>query len=266
MSVIYRPVTAIDPGMKKVSVFKFLVRIAGMFLIFAGTTSSYLLFPANRRSLPARAAWLQRWSRRTLRLIDMEVRVTGTEPKPGLVASNHMSYLDVLVLSSIRPKIFLAKDEVKAWPLFGAFARWAGSVFIDRGKRSAVSTKAGEFQEVVAAGLPVVVFLEGTTTDGRSVLPFRTALLEPAIKAGWPVAPCALHYQAVGARASDTIAYHGNMTLVPHLMGLLRRVVRSEARVAFGPAATECSDRKELAGSLHRQVLLMKENLVGDGA
>lgn len=232
-----------------------------MLLIFVGTTTSYLLMGRNRASLSARAVWLQRWSRRVLRLIDMEVEVTGPEPAPGLVVSNHMSYIDVLVLSSIRPQIFLAKDEVRGWPLFGAFARWSGSVFIDRRKRSEVSAKAAQFQEVVDAGLPVTVFLEGTTSDGMSVRPFRTALLEPAIQAGWPVTPCTLHYEAIGAEASDTICYHGDMTLVPHLLTLFRRVVRSKASVVFGQPATGESDRKRLAADLHREILSVKQGL-----
>lgn len=242
-----------------------MIRLAGMLLIFIGTTASYGLMRRNRISLPARAAWLQRWSRRTLRLIDMEVEVTGALPSPGLVASNHMSYLDVLVLSSVQPQVFLAKDEVKRWPLFGSFARWAGSVFIDRRKRSEVSAKTAEFREAVEAGLPVTVFLEGTTSDGSSVRPFRTALLEPAIQAGWPVTPCTLHYEAIGAEASDTICYHGDMTLVPHLLTLFRRVVRSQAFVVFGDSVTGESDRKRMAADLHRQVLGEKQRLATTG-
>ena len=251
--------------MNRVSVFRFAYRLAGMLLIFIGTTASYVFIARNRGTLFARAAWLQRWSRRTLHLIDMEVNVTGELPPPGLVASNHMSYLDVLVLSSVRPQIFLAKDEVKGWPLFGSFARWAGSVFIDRRKRSEVSAKTAQFREAVEAGLPVTVFLEGTTSDGSTVRPFRTALLEPAIQSGWPVTPCALHYEATGAKASETICYHGDMTLVPHLLTLLRRVSRSEAFVVFGDPARDEPDRKRLAADLHRQVLASKHGLAEAG-
>lgn len=229
-----------------------------MFLIFLGTTLSYVLVPGNRRSLRARALWLQRWSRRTLNLLDLEVRVTGREPVPGLVASNHLSYLDILVLSSIQPQVFLAKNEVADWPLFGAFARWAGTVFIDRRRRSEVAAKTIAFREVVEAGLPVTVFLEGTTTDGSTVLPFRTALLEPAIQAGWVITPCAIHYAAIGAEASDTLCYHGTMSLVPHLLALMGQVERSKATVTFGPAAEPEADRKVLASNLHQSVVGMK--------
>lgn len=251
--------------MSRVSPVKFAGRLLGMLLIFVGTTASYLLIPRNRASLPARAAWLQRWSRRTLSLIDMEVIVTGELPAPGLVASNHMSYLDVLVLSSVRPQVFLAKDEVKGWPLFGSFARWAGSVFIDRRKRSEVSAKTAQFREAVEAGLPVTVFLEGTTTDGTTVRPFRTALLEPAIRSDWPVTPCTLHYEASGAKASDTICYHGEMTLVPHLLTLFRRVARAQAFVVFGDTIRDEPDRKQMASDLHRQILGVKQRLAETG-
>ncbi|MEZ5276333.1 MAG: lysophospholipid acyltransferase family protein [Opitutaceae bacterium] len=249
--------------MSRFAPLKFLKRLAGMLLIFLGTTLSHFLVPGNRRSLWDRANWLQRWSRRTLALLDIEVVVRGTEPVPGLITSNHLSYLDVLVLSSIRPQVFLAKNEVAGWPLFGAFARWAGTVFIDRRRRSEVSSKGVAFQEVVEAGLPVTVFLEGTTTDGSTVLPFRTALLEPAIRTGWAITPCAIHYEAFGAEASDTLCYHGEMTLVPHLLTLMGRVDYSRAEVCFGEPVMREEDRKKLAADLHQKVVRMKREIEG---
>jgi len=246
--------------MKKpgVSPFTYLVRLGGMLYIFSGTTLSYLMVPGNRRSLLSRARWLQRWSRRTLDLLGMEVEVKGELPKDGVVASNHLSYLDILVMSSIHPQIFLAKKEVAGWPLFGAFARWAGTEFIDRGRRSEVTAKATGFHRVVESGLLLTLFLEGTTSDGSTVLPFRTALLEPAIQGGWSVTPCAIHYDAVGADPAESICYHGSMTLVPHFLGLIGRVVTAKATVRYGCADRSRTDRKQMAIRLHQEVLRLK--------
>lgn len=255
---IYRFGISIEMSMPGVSLLTFLVRLGRMMNIFAGTTVSYLMVPGNRSSLLSRARWLQRWSRRTLDVLGMEVEAIGEPPTNGVVASNHLSYLDILVLSSIHPQIFLAKQEVAGWPLFGAFARWAGTLFIDRGRRSDVSAKATAFDRVIESGLPLTLFLEGTTSDGSTVLPFRPALLEPAIQGGWPVTPCAIHYDAVGADPAESICYHGSMTLVPHFLGLIGRVVRAKATVRYGFAERSRSDRKQMAINLHREVLLMK--------
>ena len=229
--------------------------------IFAGTLLSYLLVPSNRRSLHSRALWLQRWSRRTLALLGIEVEVRGELPTGGVVASNHLSYFDILVLSSVHPQIFLAKKEVARWPLFGAFARWAGTLFIDRRKRSDVSAQTNAFNRIIEAGLLLTLFLEGTTSDGSTVLPFRTALLEPAVQRGWPVTPCAIYYDAVGADPAETICYHGNMTLVPHFMGLIGRLVAAKATVRYGSADGLLTDRKQMAIHLREEVLrLMTES------
>ena len=255
---IFHPGIFIEMTPPRVSPLIFLVRLGGMLFIFAGTTFSYLMVPGNRRSLLSRARWLQRWSRRTLGLLGMEVEVKGELPADGVIASNHLSYLDILVMSSIHPQIFLAKKEVAGWPLFGAFARWAGTEFIDRGRRSDVTAKATGFHRIVESGLLLTLFLEGTTSDGSTVLPFRTALLEPAIQGGWPVTPCAVHYDAVGADPAQFICYHGNMTLVPHFLGMIGRVVAAKATVRYGGADRSLTDRKQMAAKLHEDVLRLK--------
>jgi 1-acyl-sn-glycerol-3-phosphate acyltransferase len=258
MCEIFRSGISIEMKKPGVSLLTYLIRLGGMITIFAGTTSSYLMVPGNRRSLLSRARWLQRWSRRTLGVLGMEVEAIGVMPTNGVVASNHLSYLDILVLSSVHPQIFLAKKEVSGWPLFGAFARWAGTIFIDRGRRSDVTAKAKAFHQIIESGLPLTLFLEGTTSDGSTVLPFRTALLEPAIQGGWPVTPCAIHYEAVGADPAQSICYHGSMTLVPHFLGLIGRVVTAKATVRYGRADRSRSDRKQMAIRLHQEVLDLK--------
>jgi 1-acyl-sn-glycerol-3-phosphate acyltransferase len=234
-----------------------------MLFIILGTTFSYLAVPVNRKSLLSRARWLQRWSRRTLGLLGMEVEVKGKPPADGVIASNHLSYLDILVMSSVHPQIFLAKKEVAGWPLFGAFARWAGTEFIDRGRRSDVTAKATGFHRIVGSGLLLTLFLEGTTSDGSTVLPFRTALLEPAIQGGWSVTPCAVHYDAVGADPAKFICYHGNMTLVPHFLGMIGRVVKAKATLRYGCADRSLTDRKQMAARLHEEVLRLKMESAG---
>ena len=108
-------------------------------------------------------------------------------PSSGLLVSNHLSYLDIVVLSSIRPCVFVAKRDVARWPLFGWLAHAAGTIFVDRERRFSTEFVNG-IHEAIAAGLPVVLFPEGTSSDGSTVLPFKSALLESAVQLRSPVA------------------------------------------------------------------------------
>src|SRR5262249_10787518 len=129
----------------------------------------------------ARARCLQRHSRRGLRVLEVGVSVNGCVPGSGLLVSNHLSYLDVLVLSSITPAIFVSKSEVKHWPVFGWMARRAGTLFIERAKRGDVARVNDEADRLLETGMLLVIFPEGTSSDGREVLPFRSSLLEPIV-------------------------------------------------------------------------------------
>ncbi|HKI69591.1 MAG TPA: lysophospholipid acyltransferase family protein, partial [Verrucomicrobiae bacterium] len=100
----------------------------------------------------ARALWLQRSSRRVLRVVKLVWQASGPIPKRGLLISNHLSYLDVLVLAAITPAVFVSKREVKNWPVFGWFARLAGTLFVNREKRSEVSRSKTEIEQALGDG------------------------------------------------------------------------------------------------------------------
>lgn len=128
-----------------------------------------------------RARWLQNVCRRALRVFHLELRVTGAVPSTGLLVCNHLSYLDILVLGATTPCIFVSKCEVRRWPVFGWFASLAGTLFLRREKKSAVARMTHEMRRAMNNGVLLVLFPEGTTSDGRDVLPFKSSLLEPTI-------------------------------------------------------------------------------------
>src|SRR5258708_15386051 len=139
----------------------------------------------RRAGIPDRAArtrWLQGVCRRALRVFQVNLRVTGPIPSSGLLACNHLSYLDILVLGATTPCVFVSKCEVRRWPVFGWFASLAGTLFLRREKRSDVARMTREMRRVLDEGQLVVLFPEGTSSDGSSVLPFKSSLLEPAIR------------------------------------------------------------------------------------
>src|SRR5688572_27088565 len=104
-------------------------------------TADFVLLAARHGGSPplqARTLWLQRSSRRVLRVLAAEIKSEGPCPHDGLLVSNHLSYLDILVLVTLTPAVFVSKSEVKRWPVFGWFARMSGTVFLDRTRRSDV--------------------------------------------------------------------------------------------------------------------------------
>ena len=206
----------------------------------------------NRRV--ARAAWLHRACRRHLRVFGVTVSFDGPVPTKGLLVSNHLSYLDILVISSITPAVFVSKSEVRSWPLFGWLASMAGTVFIRRARRADVGPVNREIEAAMAEGALVVVFPEGTSTDGREVLPFRSSLLEPVAGGTHPIAVGRMHYEADGGDARNDVCYWGDHSFFPHAMKVLGlRAVR--AKVRFRKFERTTTDRKELAGQLHEAVL-----------
>ncbi|MDP3069444.1 MAG: lysophospholipid acyltransferase family protein [Opitutaceae bacterium] len=211
-----------------------------------------------------RACWLQRVCRRARCVLEVKVRVTGAAPRGAVIAANHLGYLDILVLASLAPCVFVAKHEVRAWPVFGWFARRAGTRFVDRERRADVARVAQEFAPVIAAGENLVLFLEGTSTDGRTMRPFKSALLEPAARAGWPAVPAAIMYAVPPPHAAEhDVCWWGEMTLAPHLIGLAG-LPRIDAAVAWGTPAAPAADRKGLARALHDAVRDLRRDRADD--
>src|SRR5438477_1916820 len=120
-------------------------------------------FFARAQRLHARAAWLHRWSRFACRVLGIRVTTRGSMPQSGLLVCNHLSYLDVIVLSSIGPCVFVAKRDVAAWPLFGWLAHAAGTIFVDRERRLASADVVDLVREAIAGSSLVVLFPEGTS-------------------------------------------------------------------------------------------------------
>jgi 1-acyl-sn-glycerol-3-phosphate acyltransferase len=209
-----------------------------------------------------RAGWLQRVCRRALRVLGVRACDVGCAPRGAVIVANHLGYLDILVLGALGPCVFVAKRDVRDWPVFGWFARRAGTRFVDRERRGDVARVAAEFAPVIAAGANLVLFLEGTSTDGRAVRPFKPSLLEPAVQSGWPVVPAAVAY-AVPAPYSveNEVCWWGDMTLGPHLFNLAG-LPRIAAYVGWGEPGAAASDRKVLAREMHARVQWLRTALV----
>ncbi len=236
-------------------------RFVALFGVILWSVVLYSLDSRHRRDAASKARWLQFTCRRLLRVLAVSVESRGQPAHGAVIVSNHMSYIDIVVMAASTPVVFVSKKEVRQWPLFGWFAEKAGTRFIDRNKRGDVTRIADEIESVMVADLTVVMFLEGTTTDGRGVRPFRSSLLEPAVQKGWQIVPAALGYGVPQGRSVEReICWWGDMTLTPHLLNFTT-LSWVKAYLSWGAAMPARGDRKILAAKLHQQVMALKAEL-----
>ena len=243
------------------------LRVAIKLPLVLVTTAGFAAIPALARALawPLGRARLLRigaracagWGRVSCAILGVRREVHGPVPREGvfLVAANHLSYVDILVLASLYPSVFLAKREIASWPVFGWIARGAGTLFVDRVQAKDVVRAGREMGGILALGLPLTIFPEGRSTSGTEVLPFLPSLLEPAARAGIPCWAVSLSYATPGAPESPSrsVCWHDSRNFAMHFKGLmaLRRIV---ARVRFAESPVVCADRKDLAQELWRRV------------
>jgi 1-acyl-sn-glycerol-3-phosphate acyltransferase len=175
-----------------------------------------------------------------------------------LLVCNHLGYLDILVLGALAPAVFVAKREVKFWPILGWFALLAGTLFIDRRKRTRVGEATKKMENLLKTGVVTVLFPEGTSSDGQTVLPFKSSLLEPASKGACPLSVGWLGYELENGDAGEEVCYWKDMTLVPHLLNLLTKR-RIQAAARFARLQRQRRDRKELARVLHSATVKLKD-------
>lgn len=200
-----------------------------------------------------RAEWLHHSCQAALRRLGIELQPEGAFPSRGLLVANHLGYLDILVLSALHPCVFVSKQEVRSWPLFGLMAKLSGTVFVDRARTSTTHTANSEMSQALSQGAVVVLFPEGTSSDGSQVLPFRPALFDAATKAGANVVSAHIGYDVADGSAANDVCYWGEMSFFPHLLRLLsRHGVR--ARVRFAAETRKFADRK-LAARVTREMV-----------
>ena len=246
-------------------------------LILAGAgivTAIAALLPfqviAVRLSLPMQRRIPTLFHRLVCTLLGVRIKVVGAPSprRPLLIVSNHVSWVDISVITALAPVAFVAKREVASWPLFGLFAKLQRSVFVDRMRRHKTPEVNTEIAQRLADGDPVVLFGEGTSSDGNRVLPFRSALIgsaRDALAAAGDVEhiliqPLSIAYVAfqglpMGRQHRPIAAWYGTLDLFPHLRNIVR-CGALDAVVSWGePIAFDAnSDRKIFARTLEAEV------------
>jgi 1-acyl-sn-glycerol-3-phosphate acyltransferase len=219
------------------------------------------------------------WHRIACRLLGIRIIRHGSLSKhrPLMIVANHSTWKDILVLSAVADVVFIAKSEVKDWPVFGWLARWQRSIFIERERKRDTGNQVSEVARRLAAGEIVVLFAEGTTSDGNRLLPFKSSLfgaaasaLEASPTGDVAIQPVAIAYThanglPLGRYFRPIAAWPGDTELTPHLFGVLKEGA-IDVHVGFGEALiyNRQSNRKEISRRAEEDVRrMMQEYLYG---
>ena len=204
---------------------------------------------------------VREWSRKMLRLMGVELVVQGDVPSHGplMMVANHLSWLDILVMNAAHPSRFVSKADAQHWPLLGSLITGAGTLYIERENRRDAMRVVHHVAERLQAGDTVSVFPEGTTSDGRGLLPFHANLFQAAIAASAPVLPVALRYldRRTGQAHAGPV-FVGDDTLVASIWRTLQADT-VQAVVRYGsPARAEGRDRRAWAIDLREEVIRLR--------
>lgn len=237
----------------------FIVRLP---LVLLWLVSSLLCVATIYPLLPlaGRSRMNEAWSRTIVRICGVRLKVSGnsTAGGPSLWVANHVSWIDIFILAGLHSVLFVAKREIRGWPVIGWLVAKVGAIFIDRNQRNSLKEVGVEMRKLFEQRQVIGLFAEGTTSTGFDVLPFRSSLFEPAIRAGLDIQPVALRFFYKGQR-SDFAAFVGDETLLANLFTLMCATGVS-VEVEFFPVLTAAE-----AGEMGRaRVAAYLEQMIGD--
>lgn len=224
--------------------------------LFLGLAICALVFPFIGAA--GRSAHIKRWSHRLLALCRVEVHISDAgiaEARRALIVSNHVSWLDIFVINTLHPCRFVAKADIRNWPLIGWLCEKTGTIFISRGK---LRDMRRIFQGIVAglqAGEHVAFFPESTTAAQGALLPFHANLFEAAIEAEVPVQPFALRYTDSSGKLHPAVDFVGGMTFVQSMLAILKSGKITAQLLVLPAIPTEkASHRRELADAAYASI------------
>ncbi|MFG3659022.1 lysophospholipid acyltransferase family protein [Streptomyces sp. NPDC047706] len=240
------PRACVEPaGRGAVALWGVLRFVAVLVLLLGGI----VLLPLGRR-VPA--PWVRRWARSIAWAAGVRVRITGSAAPTGglLLVANHISWLDIPLLASVRPARMIAKTEIRQWPVAGPLAAGAGVVFIERDRLRALPGTVAHIAELLRSGAAVGVFPEGSTWCGRAQGTFRRAVFQAALDAQVPVQPVRIHYRLADGHASTAPAFVGEDSLLASLWRVMTaRGLIAEVHVEDPIMPGTHPDRRALARS-----------------
>lgn len=224
------------------------IKLLGYFLRFG--LELLIRQPSTRQD---RAAWLHRFCSTALKGMGVSLTVEGAFPARGALISNHLSYVDIVVYAALQPCVFCSKAEIREWPVIGWMTTMSGTVYVERGRGGSALRARSGMQAAAEAGLPVVFFPEGTTTNGDGLLPFHSGLLAQAMDSGEPITAAHIHYtldldNGPGVTAREAVCWGDSTPMLKHVARFLTlRGVHATVRIAPQPIVFS-------SGSVHRKI------------
>jgi 1-acyl-sn-glycerol-3-phosphate acyltransferase len=218
------------------------------------------LTPGIRRRI------LQSWSAGLLDIFNVQIDIHRNDPlhalRHGLIVTNHISWLDVFVLNAVVPMRFVAKSEVRRWPVIGWLCARAQTLFLERGKARAAARINVQMVELLQHGGCLAVFPEGTTTDGLQVAHFHSSLLQPAIDAGALVHPVAIRYQDNSGAHSTAAAYIDDLSFGASMWNILSTPQLHVRLIATPALDAQSMDRRNLTRTSHERISAALNSIV----
>jgi 1-acyl-sn-glycerol-3-phosphate acyltransferase len=203
---------------------------------------------------------IRQWMQTVCGIVGLQITVEGasSEHQGRLYVANHVSWLDIIAIASLTDCKFLSKASVRRWPLIGWLTAAVGSLFIRRHDRTAFHKSLKRLRQRLELGEDVCIFPEGTTSDGRQVLPFYSGLFQAVIEAGATVQPLVLNYQRPDGAFEEHAPYHGRDIFFFHMLRILTRR-ETHLQMTFLPEVSPQAEeltRQRLALSLEQRIAL----------
>lgn len=197
------------------------------------------------------------WAYGVAKIFNLHIEVEGVPPEPPFfIVSNHLSYLDIIPLYLNLKCTFVAKKEVRSWPLLGPMVKSVGVIFVDRNRRKDVTRVNELVSNVLNKDQGLILFPEGTSSAGSAVLPFHSSLLKLPAASGLPVHTVSLYYETADGDqpAKESVCFYGaRESFVNHVVKL-SKTTKITCKVRFGATPVTSGDRKILAVKLREEV------------
>lgn len=207
-------------------------------------------------TLERRAQWNHSSAIWVTRLLGIRLQITGKPPERGLLVSNHLSYLEILVFGAALPCYLVSKAEISRWPFFGFLARAGGTIFVDRSSRASAEDVTEQIAERLKGAVPVLFFPEGTSTNGNELLRFHSRFYTPAVAAGVPVTAAAVRYVPDDGSPESELCWYGKAPFLPHVWKALG-ASNFTAELTFGEPRIFTS-RRTAADQTHAEIEAMR--------
>jgi 1-acyl-sn-glycerol-3-phosphate acyltransferase len=236
-------IVAITPSVQRA------IRLARLIVVLLGLWCAARA-RASRATRVCSPLGVRRWALRLLRALHVEVRASGHVPAPDdalLLVANHVSWLDSYAINTVNAARFVAKSEVRGWPVVGTIAARFRTLFLKRGCPRAAARVVAELDRALRAGQPVAAFPEGTTSDGSGLLRFYPAMFQSAVLSGARVQPVAIRYRGADLLPTQAAAFVGDMSVLDSVRRVLREPRLTAELVFCAPLDPEGRTRRQLA-------------------